>query len=626
MRKLYPFRSLTLPVLLLLTTPSLFGQNASNSQYLQAFSTLKTVEATARKEAAVRYATEHNIPVRINTREQQSELISLDRSGQPQYYSTTNVNSARTISTSKVAGLAGPGIVADGSGIQIFQWDGGTVMGTHQELSGKITTGDSGAVSFHATHVAGTMIAEGIVGNAKGMAPGAKIKSYEWNNDAGEMAEAAAQGALLSNHSYGLLRGWSYNGEQWQWFGDTTISREEDYLFGFYDEQARDWDQIAYSAPMYLIVKSAGNDGHEGPAGGIYPKDGPFDCISNGAVAKNVLTVGAVDDMPQGFSQASGVIAAAFSSWGPVDDGRIKPDIVTNGVGLYSTDDGSNSAYITLSGTSMSAASATGSLALLQGLFHDLKGYYMRSATLKGLVIQTADEAGNTPGPDYRFGWGLMNTYSAAAKIIEDTLSEVIIEKSINNGETYRKSVIANGKEPLKVTLVWTDLPGTPAQPALDPRDLMLVNNLDLKLTRNGNTSYPWKLDPEFPLMGATCTGQNDADNVEQVYIEFPDSGEYIITVDHRGTLANGSQQFSLLVSGTETPGNQQEEPGTNDGSPSARTIPNPTLQVFPNPALSRITLETETSVPSEVLFYNTMGQLVKKAMSADYQTQMEVG
>jgi hypothetical protein len=154
----------------------------------------------------------------------------------------------------------------------------------------------------------------------------------------------------------------------------------------------------------------------------------------------------------------------------------------------------------------------------------------------------------------------------------------------------------------------------------------MLVNNLDLKLTRNGSTSYPWKLDPEYPTLGATDNGQNDVDNVEQVYIEHPDSGEYILTVDHGGTLANGSQDFSLLVSGTEKSSIQQEGAGTSDGSPSARKIPNPTLHVFPNPALSRITLETETAVPSEVLFYNTMGQLVKKAMSADYQTQMEVG
>jgi trimeric autotransporter adhesin len=622
MRKLYPFRSLIMPVLLLATTLPMSGQDTSNVQYLRAFSTLRKVESVSKKEAATRFAADHNIPVRISNGNQQSELMSISKSGQPQYYTITNVNSARTISTSKVSGLSGKGIQSDGSGIEIYQWDGGAVMGTHQELEGRVVPGDSSEVSFHATHVAGTMIAAGVVGNARGMAPGATIKSYEWNNDAGEMAEAAANGALLSNHSYGLLRGWSYNGTQWQWYGDTTVSKAEDYLFGFYDEQARDWDQIAYSAPWYLVVKSAGNDAGEGPQGATFPKDGPYDCISNGAVAKNVLTVGAVDDIPGGFSQACNVIAASFSSCGPVDDGRIKPDVVTNGVGLYSADDKNDASYVTLSGTSMSAASATGSIAVLQGLFYRLKGHYMKSATMKGLVIHTADEAGSTPGPDYRFGWGLMNTYSAASKIAEDSSSSVIIEESISENETYQQAIVANGKEPLKVTVVWTDAPGTPVAPSLDPTNAMLVNNLDLKITRDGSTWFPWKLDPAFPSAAATCNSPNDVDNVEQVSIEAPDSGIYMITVSHRGALTGGAQEFSMLVSGTGQKTEPQTDPGSN---PSTRTTMNTSLQVYPNPAFSRITLETETSSPSEVLFYNTLGQLVKKTMSTDYQTEMEI-
>ena len=189
-------------------------------------------------------------------------------------------------------------------------------------------------------------------------------------------------------------------------------------MFGFYDTQARDWDQIASDAPGYLICKSAGNDRGDGPTGGEYPQDGPYDCIGNAGTAKNVFTVAAVEDIPGGYTQPSDVVMSSFSSWGPCDDGRIKPDISANGVALYSTDDDNNTDYQSLSGTSMSAPSATGSLILLQQHFQNLNGSgnLMSAATLKNLVIHTADEAGPDPGPDYMFGWGLMNTYTAAEK------------------------------------------------------------------------------------------------------------------------------------------------------------------------------------------------------------------
>lgn len=99
-----------------------------------------------------------------------------------------------------------------------------------------------------------------------------------------------------------------------------------------------------------------------------------------------------------------------FSSFGPADDGRIKPDIVAPGQAVFSTSAASPNDYEVLSGTSMSAPAVTGTLAILQELYKNLNGgSYMKSATLKALAIHTAREAGPNEGPDYMFGWGLLD-------------------------------------------------------------------------------------------------------------------------------------------------------------------------------------------------------------------------
>ena len=113
------------------------------------------------------------------------------------------------------------------------------------------------------------------------------------------------------------------------------------------------------------------------------------------------------------------MLISPYSAWGPVDDGRIKPDIVANGADVFSTLETSDGAYGQMYGTSMANASASGTLALLKEHYMNTHGgAVMKAATLKGLVIHTADECGPSPGPDYQFGWGLLNAESAAAKIM----------------------------------------------------------------------------------------------------------------------------------------------------------------------------------------------------------------
>jgi hypothetical protein len=470
------------------------------------------------------------------------------------YYISDNAEAARTISTCEVQTGGRSDLQLDGSGIILRAWDAGAVRYTHQEFDGRVQIGDHDTLlNYHATHVAGTMIASGVNSEAKGMAYKASLKSFGWNYDISEMALEAANGALISNHSYGYGRGWVNNGYEWMWYGNTEICETEDYLFGFYDTQAQEWDEVAYLAPYYLIVKSAGNDRDEGP-GTTNPTDGPYDCMAHAAVAKNVLTVGAVHNIMQGYSGPEDVLITDFSSWGPTDDGRIKPDIVTQGMSVFSTDDDDDDDYKVMCGTSAAAPSASGSLALLHQHWENLngKGEYMLASTLKGLVIHTADEAGTSEGPDYKHGWGLMNTEKAALLISDNQFTNVIDELTLNEGDIYTRTIKSNGNEPIKVTICWTDAAGTPVEPQLDPTNIMLVNDLDLKIIHKDEPYYPWSLNPHQSEAAATNNSKNYVDNVEVIDINNPQAGEYTIMVSHDGNLINKQQNFSIIISGVD--------------------------------------------------------------------------
>lgn len=492
------------------------------------------------------------------------ELYDIDN-GIPIYRITHNDNSAETIGTDLVRTGGGLGFDLDGHNAPtIGIWDGGAVRATHVELTGRVTQQD-GATTLdeHATHVAGTMIARGIDARAMGMAPHAELDAYDWGNDDNEMLNA---NLLLSNHSYGFARGWRWTGTAWQWVGDGGVSQVEDFQFGRYNENARAWDQIAFTNYNYLIVTSAGNDRNDnGVAGSIHPPDGPWDCIADYGVSKNVLTVGAVHDINGGYGGVGTVVASNFTSWGPVDDGRVKPDIVANGVSLRSTEEDNNTDYGNKSGTSMAAPSVTGSIALLHELDNDLVTTFEGwSSTFMGLVIHSADEAGNFDGPDYSFGWGMMNTARAAhilqyhdegcginALSLSDGLRNNIRELQIDNNETINYQVEKLAGVPLKVTLVWTDPAGAVGARALDNRAASLINDLDLRIIApNGATTFPWRLNPNNPGAAAT-RGDNTVDNVEQVIVDnLSATGTYTIRIHMESTSLDNDQYASLIVTG----------------------------------------------------------------------------
>ena len=521
------------------------------------------------------------IPLRFeNPNGEVIEFSRFEKNGEMLFRRTNNIGAGRTISTNKVwpNGTIGTSLTGSGLTGRLGEWDGGGVLTTHQEFNGRVTQVDVPTSTIvHATHVAGTMVASGVTANAIGMAYQATLSAYDWSNDASEMFNAATNGMLLSNHSYGTICAWYNNPStgRWEWYGNTSISSSIDYKYGYYSQEASDWDNIAYQNPYYLICKAAGNDRGSNISGSstwyvrdnsynwiqgtgtIPPAVTQYDCVEPTATAKNVLTVGAVNKIGNGntnngWTQSSDVVMSTFSGWGPTDDGRIKPDVVAAGVNTYSTSNSSNTSYATLSGTSMATPSACGSLLLVQQHFSNLKGKYMLAATLKGIAIHTADEAGNI-GPDYVYGWGLLNI-GKAVKLISDSLYSQIQEKTLANGATYTQNISSDGTVPLRITISWTDLPGSPGSIALNDPTRRLINDLDIRLKRvSDNTVFmPFVLNPILPTNAAT-TGDNIRDNVEQVYLSAPTSGAYILTVTHKGTLST-SQNYSLIVSGVAGP------------------------------------------------------------------------
>ncbi len=522
-------------------------------------------------------------------------LQRLDENGHPVYYITDfNTRAAATTRTDQLwsGGALGLNLSGNSTNVtgKLAMWDGGPVRGTHRELAGRVVQADAGAVvdpgtgAGHATHVAGTLMSGGIHPLSRGMAFGfTGLQAYDFSNDLAEMAAAASK-LLISNHSYGMLAGWRINPSRagtpidpsWEWLGDVNVSAVEDARFGFYNADAQRWDEITFNAPYYLPVKSAGNfRSQNGPqvgqpfwrrnSGGSFElvaarpegisSNNSYDNITTYGTAKNCLTVGAVEPIARGHNQPSDVRIAGFSSWGPTDDGRIKPDLVANGVAVFSAGGASDSAYATLNGTSMATPNVAGTLMLLQEYFASLhNGAFMRAATLKGLVIHSADEAGTAPGPDYAYGWGLLNARKAAQIIANDQNDHLLTEKLLAQGETYALPVVASGKGPLVVTISWTDPPGTALTPSatnVNNRSPRLVNDLDLRVTDERGMYLPWALSPDAPATPAK-TGDNSRDNVEQVVIADPVPGRaYTVRVSHKGTLQNGRQAYTLVASGS---------------------------------------------------------------------------
>lgn len=515
----------------------IFSQtNAERSKIIAQTNAKKLLELSKGYEAAFRKNKETAIQLSRRYHWQLSsskgfsytELMGVTPDHHPIYFTTYNEGAGITSRANKLYNGGGLGLDIEGQNMLTALWDAGSALPTHEIFSGRLQIMDDCITNrSHSTHVAGTLIGSRAVqgGRATGMAFRANLHSYDWDNDQAEVATAAANGLLLSNHSYG------YN-----------PNAVQDYQWGKYDNKSQAFDEILFNAPYYQFVCAAGN------SRGSFnlPKNG-FDLITGQGLSKNGITVGAVQEVLH-YTGPNAVVLSSTSSWGPADDGRIKPDIVAKGVETFSSTNDSNNSYASTSGTSMASPSVEGTLLLLQQYNNQLNGAFLRAATLKGLMIHTADEAGPNSGPDYGFGWGLINAEKAAEVITQKGLQSYLLENTLAQNETFSIPVNAIGNQPLVATLCWTDPKGELHSFNTDDDTADLVNDLDIRITQADDTFFPWKLNGLNPAAAAT-KGDNLVDNVEKT--EIPQAtGSYVVTVGHKGNLTNGSQGYSLIISG----------------------------------------------------------------------------
>ena len=567
------------------TAKILAGKDLNNPDQRSAAVAEMHAAEDARYAAVLARAAQAGVPVRVRGPEGGLAILHDFRADEPLYRTTLNANAAISTGANLVRQTAPYNL--NGSGIKVGIWDGGSVRNTHQEFttSRVVKKNASVASDDHATHVAGTVGAAGTQASAMGMAPLAAIDSYDWNSDYAEMTAAGASSATdssgkipVSNHSYG------YN---------ATAAD-----MGRYETECNSVDALAAGLPYTLIFWAAGNEQQD------YGKPfAGYQSVTFNGLAKNVLTVGAANDaVTSGLRDVSKGTLASFSSMGPCDDGRIKPDIVANGVNIYSCVAANNTSYDgTYSGTSMATPNASGSAALLQELYKkNFSGQLMRASMLKALLIHTATDMGR-PGPDYQYGWGYLDT-KAAADVIEAhkaaPAAPKLIENSINaTGQIRTNTFTWDGVSPIRATLAWTD-PAGAAQTATNSRTRNLINDLNLKITApDGTTTF---LPYIMPFAGTwttasmtanAVTGTNRVDNVERIDIPKPiQPGTYAVTVGMHGTnaLAGTNQVYCLVVTG-----------GKGSLSPTPTPTPAPTPQPTPTPTPAPTPTPVPTPVPT---------------------------
>ena len=517
-----------------------------------------------------------------------------DKLGNAVYYSLENESSAISSKVDRIRTGGSTGLDLDGTSIEFGLWDSGSPRTTHQEFNSNIENVDNTSAAFHATHIAGILIASGVKEEAKGMAPGATIKSYSTSGWLSEVADWAAEGGLISSHSY------------------IIANPKENYEgYGVYNTYSKLWDQLSNNAPYLVMCTGASNNGNNG----YNPDDSRYDLLASNKLGKNSIVVGASYDIST-YTGASSVYQASFTSWGPTDDWRIKPDITDVGVSSYSTRQGSDTHYATGNGCSYAAPVVSGGMALLQEHYHNKNAVYMKATTIKGLILSTTDEAGAYDGPDFSNGWGLFNAENAAEVITNKGVTSIISELTLNEDASYSVTIKVDGTEPLTVALSWNDPAASPlSSGTYNDSTPMLINDLDVRVTSDSNTYYPWFMEPNSThdnYTDAASKGDNYRDNIEIINVKSIDAGTYVVNVSHKGDLQDGSQNFSLIINGIEKGTLSNTGVNTED-----------TVAVYPNPAndFLNIKLNSSKSEISKVCLYNIIGQKILETQFADQKS-----
>jgi len=378
-----------------------------------------------------------------------------------------------------------------------------------------------------------------------------------------DVASAAyARGARVSNNSWG------------------NSSNNYDAAAQEYDSLVRDAQPGTPGNQEMAFVFSAGNFG----AGGH---------VSSPGLAKNVISVAASENYrpegidacnldgggnigPDGADNVRDILR--YSSGGPTTDGRAKPDIAAPGThicGAASQTQGffgdglcpgpgtyhptTQSLYTWSSGTSLAAPHIAGAASLIRRFFvsNNLLGDQRppSPAMIKAFLLNSAsymtgeNAGGSLPGP--RQGWGLANLSRAF-----DDKKRVLVDQTTTFTETGQifeiQGSIADRSAPLRISLVWTDAPGSLIGPSI-------VNDLDLEVTVGGTTVYRGnQFSGEFSVAGGEADRLNTVESIYLPVDAIPEGipGNFKITVraaniSGDGVPGNGNpldQDFALVV------------------------------------------------------------------------------
>lgn len=503
-------------------------------------------------------------------------FISMSLTVQGQHKTLTQ-HETMGIQQLKSGGSVGVNLTGTGIPIGVFEADAGMNQFLHDttlsDLQHVVVT-EAGSTSTHATTVVKILTSKGVaIPSEVGVAPNADVFIFGLNNGhvsmANELGTAIRErNLLISNHSHSENNGWS-TGTYWN--GVIDISATEDYKFGYYGDLSRTFDSIMVEHPYHTIVKAVGNDRSDvntatpftvwdynagsftrvSRTSPIPEDDGGadgYDCLSRDNTSKNALVVGAIDNISGGYNAFGDIsFTNSSSSFGPTDDARVKPDLVGPGQLTNGT-----------SYTSYSAPMISGLAALMQELYRDEYGRWMRSSTLKALLIHTADPASGNGSPVPTAGWGLPNALTAVHFVLDTLGQQRIIEAEIQQGETKTFRFYHDGTTDFRATLAWIDPIGSSPSiennaTDLDDSTAILVHDLDMELWEEDGTpslfGQPWKLSALHPGNSAT-TGDNNVDNVERIDIPSASipAGWYTIRISHDGSIT-GKQSFSLLIS-----------------------------------------------------------------------------
>jgi hypothetical protein len=524
-------------------------------------------------------------------------LYTISEDGFPIYITTKDVPQQVNSKSNSLYSGGSIGVNITGTNMVAGVWDGGQVNASHISLTGQSTMQPGQSLSSpggnaHQTAVTGIMVGKNI-SNAQGIAYNATTQNYDWDNDLSEMNTFANSGFLISNHSYGYPN-------------DTTIPV---WIFGAYDHQSQDWDVLLKSKPFYLPFVAVGNE--QGDNGNNSANG--YDIITGSSSSKNVVTVGAINSNNE---------MSDYSNWGPTDDGRIKPDIVTLGtaidVPLYSSNTEYTGNISASTGTSYASPATAASGLLLQQYYYSLNNSYMKASMLKALLLHSADDDASGNGPDAKFGWGILNVEKAANIIKQNSTTNgnskmmMITSNPINNETDEVVNNYTFGANGVRASLCWTDDEGTEqtSDDGVNNTTSRMVYNFSMKLEQISPSlsAFPFNnlsvTNPSVAAIAGSNWFQSANNYIQANLSSTTDNASGKVSIRKSTTSPATIREMALIITGLKT-----NLLGVNEVENSKNII-------FYDRNSEKIKLISNNDLIKEFQIYSVDGKLIKTGIA----------